>query len=139
MDMFFELIEMIWDTVPKKICNGPMKIGTKFAIHENFRFYDLMNTFQHIFSIKSKQLKAICNGLIIMFTILLTMTYLTEFFVFSTLWTLSNISLIPIYSAWLQKKQIAWSNRNEPDPLTKQNKFQLWYISKRCWRVFMRS
>ena len=26
-----------------------MKIGTKFAIHGKFRFYDLMNTFQHIF------------------------------------------------------------------------------------------
>ena len=42
VEMFFELIEITRDTVPKKI-------GTKFAIHGNFRFYDLMNTFQFIF------------------------------------------------------------------------------------------
>ena len=33
----------------KKICNGPMKIYTIFAIHGNFRFYDLMNTFKHLY------------------------------------------------------------------------------------------
>ena len=49
--MFFEPIDMIWDTVQKKICNGPMKIGTIFAVHGNFRFYDLMNTLQHLFEI----------------------------------------------------------------------------------------
>ena len=26
-----------------------MKIGTKFAIHGNFRLYDLMNTLQHLY------------------------------------------------------------------------------------------
>ena len=28
-----------------------MKIGTIFAVHGNFRFYDLMNTLQHLFEI----------------------------------------------------------------------------------------
>ena len=51
VEMSFEPIGMIWDTVPKKIWNGHMKIGTIFAVHGNFCFYDLMNTLQHLFEI----------------------------------------------------------------------------------------
>ena len=33
----------------KKICNGPMKICLIFAIHGNFCFNNLMNTFKHLY------------------------------------------------------------------------------------------
>ena len=96
-----------------------MKIGTIFAIHGNFRFYNPMNTFQHLywifclFSNKSKQLKAICNETILFFSQHFQPWYFMEIFVFSTLWTLLNI--FNTCSACLQtKKEITTSNCNGP-------------------------
>ena len=112
--MFFEPIEMIWDTVPKKICNGPIKIGTIFAIRGNFCFYDVVNTFQHLywilgfFSIKSKKLKAVCNGPIKICIIFPTMKSHGNFCFFRPYenFPTSSMLILPIF----KRKQKARNN-----------------------------
>ena len=97
-----------------------MKFGTIFAIHGNFRFYNPMNTFQHLywtfclFSNKSNGLKQFEREPYFFSQYFQPWhMYFMEIFVFSTLWTLLNI--FNTCSACLQtKKEITSSNCNGP-------------------------
>ena len=120
---------MIWDTVPKKICNGPIRIGTIFAIRGNFCFYDVVNTFQHLywilglFSIKNKKLKAVCNGPIKICIIFPTMKSHGNFCFFRPYenFPTSSMLILPIF----KRKQIARNNLQ----LIKYAKYlQSWHI-----------